>query len=139
YYRSRQFVAERVTQAGTQLPPGTEPPLLSGVTGRLNEIFEFTLEAEPGAADLMTLRDLAEFDVKNRLLAVPGVAAVERLGGYLRQFQVQLDPERMSARRVSLDEVIHAVETSNVNASGGFVWQGPVEWSVRALGRAANV
>ncbi len=139
YYRARQFVAERVNQIGPQLPPGTEPPLLSGVTGRLNEIFEFTLEADPGAADLMTLRDLAEFDVKNRLLAVPGVAAVERLGGYLRQFQVQLDPERMTARRVSLDEVMHAVETSNVNASGGFVRQGPMEWSVRALGRAAGV
>ena len=139
YYRARQFVAERVNQIGPQLPPGTEAPLLSGVTGRLNEIFEFTLEADPGAADLMALRDLAEFDVKNRLLAVPGVAAVERLGGYLRQFQVQLDPERMAARRVSLDEVMHAVETSNVNASGGFVRQGPMEWSVRALGRAAGV
>ncbi len=139
YYRARQFVAERVNQIGTQLPPGTEPPLLSGVTGRLNEIFEFTLEAEPGTADLMTLRDLAEFDVKNRLLAVPGVAAVERLGGYLRQFQVQLDPERMAARRVSLDEVVHAAETSNVNASGGFVRQGPMEWSVRAVGRATGV
>jgi cobalt-zinc-cadmium resistance protein CzcA len=139
YYRARQFVAERVNQIGPQLPPGTEPPLLSGVTGRLNEIFEFTLEADPGAADLMALRDLAEFDVKNRLLAVPGVAAVERLGGYLRQFQVQMDPERMAARRVSLDELIHAVQTANVNASGGFVRQGPVEWSVRALGRAAGI
>ena len=121
-----------------QLPPGTEPPLLSSLTGRLNEIFEFTLEAEAGAADLMTLRDLAEFEVKNRLLAVPGVAAVERLGGYLRQFQVQLDPERMSARGVSLDEVLHAVEESNLNASGGFVAQGPMEWTVRAVGRAAT-
>ncbi len=139
YYRSRQFVAERVNQIGPQLPPGTEPPLLSGVTGRLNEIFEFTLEADPGAADLMALRDLAEFDVKNRLLAVPGVAAVERLGGYLRQFQVQMDPERMAARRVSLDELIHAVQTANVNASGGFVRQGPMEWSVRALGRASGL
>ncbi len=139
YYRARQFVAERVNQMAPQLPPGTEPPLLSGVTGRLNEIFEFTLEADPGAADLMALRDLAEFDVKNRLLAVPGVAAVERLGGYLRQFQVQIDPERMAARRVSLDELIHAVQTANVNASGGFVRQGPMEWSVRALGRAAGI
>ena len=77
------------------LPPGTDPPLISSLTGRLNEIFEFTLEADAGAADLMTLRDLAEFEVKNRLLAVPGVPAVERLGGYLRQFQVQLDPERL--------------------------------------------
>ena len=135
YYRSRQFVAERVAQAAGQLPPGTEPPLISSLTGRLNEIFEFTLEADAGSADLMTLRDLAEFDVKNRLLAVPGVAAVERLGGYLRQFQVQLDPERMSARRVSLDEVLHAVDESNLNASGGVIAQGPIEWTVRAVGR----
>jgi cobalt-zinc-cadmium resistance protein CzcA len=139
YYRSRQFVAERVAQVTGQLPPGTDPPLISSLTGRLNEIFEFTLEADPGAADLMTLRDLAEFEVNNRLLAVPGVAAVERLGGYLRQFQVQLDPERMSARRVSLDDVLHAVEESNLNAAGGIVAQGAIEWTVRALGRAQTV
>jgi cobalt-zinc-cadmium resistance protein CzcA len=139
YYRSRQFVAERVSQAASELPPGTDPPLVSSLTGRLNEIFEFTLEAQPGAADLMTLRDLAEFDVKNRLLAVPGVAAVERLGGYLRQFQIQLDPERLTARGVTLDEVMHAVEGSNLNASGGIVVQGSMEWTVRAVGRARNV
>jgi cobalt-zinc-cadmium resistance protein CzcA len=139
YYRSRQFVAERVAQASGQLPPGTEPPLISSLTGRLNEIFEFTLEADAGAADLMTLRDLAEFDVKNRLLAVPGVAAVERLGGYLRQFQVQLDPERLAARRVTLDEVLHAVDEANLNASGGVVAQGPIEWTVRAIGRVRTV
>ena len=139
YYRSRQFVAERVGQIGSQLPLGTDAPLISSLTGRLNEIFEFTLEAEPGTADLMTLRDLAEFDVRNRLLAVPGVAGVERLGGYLRQFQVQIDPDRMSARRVSLDEVIHAVEGSNLNAAGGFIVQGSTEWTLRAVGRIQNV
>jgi cobalt-zinc-cadmium resistance protein CzcA len=139
YYRSRQFVAERVTQAASQLPQGTDAPMISSLTGRLNEIFEFTLEAEPGKADLMTLRDLAEFEVKNRLLAVPGVAAVERLGGYLRQFQVQIDPDRMSARRISLDDVMHAVEESNQNAAGGFVAQGPMEWSVRAVGRVQTI
>src|SRR5207245_11566406 len=56
YYRSRQCVAERVGQAGNQLPPGTDAPLISSLTGRLNEIFEFTLEADPASADLMTLR-----------------------------------------------------------------------------------
>jgi cobalt-zinc-cadmium resistance protein CzcA len=139
YYRARQLVAERVGQVATQLPPGTDAPLLSSLTGRLNEILEFTLEAEGGAVDLMTLRDLAEFEVKNRLLAVPGVAAVERLGGYLRQFQIQLDPTRMAARNVTLDEVMHAVEDANVNASGGFVVQGGTEWAVRAVGRVQTV
>lgn len=138
YFRSRQFVAERVQQVAPSLPPGTEPPLLSSLTGRLNEVIELTIEAKPGAADLMTLRDLAEFEVRNRLLAVPGVAAVERLGGYLRQFQVQLDPDRMMARGISLDDVLHALEGANLNASGGIVTQGPMEWNVRAVGRVQN-
>jgi cobalt-zinc-cadmium resistance protein CzcA len=135
YFRSRQLVAERVAQAAPQYPPGTEPPLLSSLTGRLNEIFEFTLEAEPGAIDLMTLRDLAEFELRGRLLAVPGVSAVETLGGYLRQLQVQLDPARMAARDVTLDLVLAAVEESNASAAGGFVVRGPMEWTIRALGR----
>ncbi|HET9298376.1 MAG TPA: efflux RND transporter permease subunit [Candidatus Polarisedimenticolaceae bacterium] len=139
HHRARQLVAERVAQAAPQLPPGTDAPLLSSLTGRLNEIYEFTLEAAPGEADLMALRDLAEFEVKNRLLAVPGVAAVERLGGYFREFQILLDPERMAARGVSLDEVLHGAEGANANAAGGFVVEGPMEWTVRAVGRAQGV
>ncbi|MET0389100.1 MAG: efflux RND transporter permease subunit [Polyangiales bacterium] len=138
YYRSRQFVAERMQQVAPSLPPGTEPPLLSSLTGRLNEVVELSLEATPFASDLMSLRDLAEFEIRNRLLAVPGVATVERLGGYLRQFQVQLDPDRMVARGISTSEVMHALEGANVNASGGFVAQGPMEWSVRAVGRVQS-
>jgi cobalt-zinc-cadmium resistance protein CzcA len=137
YSKSRQFVAERLSQV--ELPPGTDEPLLSSLTGRLNEIYEITIEATPGSADLMTLRDLAENEIKNRLLAVPGVAAVERLGGYLREFQVQIDPDRMAARSVTLDEVVHATQGANVSAAGGFVTQGQMEWTVRANGRAESV
>ncbi len=138
YFRSRQLVAEQVQQVAGSLPPGTEPPLLSSLTGRLNEVMELTLEADAGAADLMTLRDLAELEIQRRLLAVPGVAAVERLGGYLRQFQVLLDPDRMVARNVSLSDVLHALEGANLNASGGFITQGPMEWNVRAIGRVES-
>jgi cobalt-zinc-cadmium resistance protein CzcA len=139
YYLSRQLVTERANQVARDLPPGTEAPLVSSLTGRLNEVIELVIEAAPGTAGLMELRDLADFEVRNRLLGVPGVAAVEVLGGHLRQFQVQLDPERMAALGVTLGEVMTAVERSNENAAGGFVAQGPIEWSVRAVGRAANV
>lgn len=139
YFRSRQLVAERLAQVQESLPPGTEPPLLSSLTGRLNEIMELTLEADPTAADLMSLRDLGEFTLKNRLLAVPGVAAVETLGGYLREFQVQLEPTRMRARGVTLSEVLHAMEDTNENAAGGFLVRGSTEWTVRALGRVSSV
>jgi cobalt-zinc-cadmium resistance protein CzcA len=135
YHRSRQSVVEHLQQVAALLPPGTEPPLVSSLTARLNEIMELSIEAKAGAADLMALRDLAEFEIRNRLLAVPGVAAVERLGGYLRQFQVQLDPDRMVARNVSLDDVLHALEGVNLNAAGGFITQGSLEWNVRAVGR----
>ena len=137
YQRARQLVAERI--GSVALPPNTEPPLLSSLSGRLNEVFEFTLEAAPGTVDLMTLRDLAEFEVKNRLLAVPGVAAVERLGGYLREFQVQLDPERMTARGVTLEEVLHAAAGANQNTAGGILTDGSVEWTVRAVGQVQTI
>ncbi|HET9185194.1 MAG TPA: efflux RND transporter permease subunit, partial [Solirubrobacterales bacterium] len=139
YHLSRQLVTERVNQVARELPPGTGAPLVSSLTGRLNEVLEIVLEAEPGTAGLMELRDLAEYELRNRLLGVPGVAAVEVLGGHLRQFQVQLDPARMAALGVTLDEVMTAVRRSNENAAGGFVAQGSVEWTVRAVGRAENV
>jgi cobalt-zinc-cadmium resistance protein CzcA len=87
----------------------------------------------------MELRDLADYELRNRLLGVPGVAAVEVMGGHLRQFQVQLDPDRMAALGVTLNEVMTAVRRSNENAAGGFVAQGSIEWTVRAIGRADNV
>ena len=138
YYQARQLVAERLGQSAPALPPGTQAPLLSSLTGRLNEILEFTLESD-GAVDLMSLRDLAEFEVRNRLLAVPGVAAVERLGGYLRQFQIQIDPARMAARGVDLEQVLHAAGNANVNASGGFIAQGGTEWTIQAVGRIETI
>lgn len=135
--RARQALAERL--GSVELPPDTDAPLLSSLSGRLNEVFEFTLEAAPGTVDLMRLRDLAEFEVQRRLLAVPGVASVERLGGYLREFQVQLDPERMTARGVGLEEVLHAAEGASQSAAGGLLTEGSVEWTVRALGQARSV
>lgn len=137
YYRARQFVSERAAQVGARLPPGTEPPLVSSLTGRLNEILEFTLESD-GSVDLLELRDLAEFDVRNRLLAVSGVAAVERLGGELREYQVLIEPVRMDAREVSLGEVLDAAAGSSRNAAAGIVAEGPVEWSVRTVAMAES-
>ncbi|HMF87815.1 MAG TPA: efflux RND transporter permease subunit [Gemmatimonadaceae bacterium] len=136
YWRARQLVTERLSQVLPQLPEGTRPPLLSSLTNRLNEVYEYLVE---GDIDPMQLRDLAEFDLRHRILAVPGVASVERLGGALRQYQVQLDPNRMRALGISLDEVLDAVRASNENAPGGVVSTGETEFSVRSLGRITSV
>jgi len=139
YLQARQLVAERLGSVAATFPPGIEVPVVSSVAVRLNEILELSLESAPGKADLMGLRDLAEFDVRHRLAAIPGVAAVERLGGHLKQLQVLLDPVRMAARGVALEDVLHATEESNRNAAGGFLLRGDAEWTVRAIGRVASV
>src|SRR5688572_10202188 len=138
YWRARQLVSERLAQVLPQLPEGTRPPLLSSLTNRLNEVFEFIVEGD-ASTDPMALRDLAEFDLRYRILAVPGVASVERLGGSLRQYQVQLDPQRMRARGIGVDEVLKAVRESNENAPGGVVSTGETEFTVRSLGRIGSI
>ncbi len=136
YWRARQLVTERLAQVLPQLPEGTRPPLLSSLTNRLNEVYEYLVE---GDVDPMQLRDIAEFDLRYRILAVPGVASVERLGGVLRQYQVQLDSNRMRALGISLDEVLDAVRASNENAPGGVVSTGETEFTVRSLGRIESL
>ena len=115
-------VRRRARRAGRQLPPGTDAPLLSSLTGRLNEIFEFTLEAEPGAADLMTLRDLAEYEVKNRLARGAG----RRRRRAARRLPARVPGPARSrahggARRHASTRSCTPSRSANVNAAGGFV------------------
>lgn len=138
FYRARQLVGERVAAIGAELPPGSTAPVLSSFTARINEVMELVLAADPAKLDLMGLRDLAELEVKNRLLGIPGVSAVERMGGHLRQFQVQVDPARLVARGVRFGEVLAAAREASKNAAGGFVVRGDAEWTLRAVGRTMD-
>lgn len=134
--KARQMLAERLAAVAPSFPPNSEPPLLSSLTGRLNEIMEITLQAEEGTVDLMTLRDLAEFEVQQQILAVSGVASVERLGGYLRQFQVKIDEERAALRGISLEAILHALDGASAQSAGGLLVRGDVEWNIRILAKA---
>lgn len=139
YYRARQLVGERVTQAQSALPPGLEAPVVSGVSGRLNEVAELVIEpTSEGSASTMELRDFAEYDLRNRLLAVPGVGGLDIVGGHLRQVQVRADPARMRARDVTLEEVLAAAEGASSSGSAGVVPSGEIEWAVEVDGRAES-
>lgn len=139
YFRSRQLVGERVAQAQNALPPGLDSPVVSGVSGRLNEVAELVVEPiSEGSASPMVLRDFVEFELRNRLLAVPGVAGLDIVGGMLRQVQVRADPERMRARDVSIDEVVRAAEGASSSGSAGVVPSGEIEWAVEIDGRAES-
>ena len=136
FWRARQSVTERMTQVASQLPPGTEPPVVSSATTRMAEVYELAVE---GDLPLLERREIAEWQVRYNLLTVPGVAEVLNMGGYLRQYRVTIDPRKLSSYGVKLADVEEAVKSGNENASGGFISTGPTEYTVRGIGRFESV
>lgn len=132
FWRARQFVTERMAQVGSQFPSGTEAPMLSSATTRLAEVYEFAIE---GDLPLTELREIAEWQVRHNLLTVPGVSEVLNRGGYLRQYRVNIDPNKMVALNVSLAQVEEAIKSGNENSAGGFISAGSTEYTVRGIGR----
>ena len=87
----------------------------------------------------MDVRAAADWTVRRRLLAVPGVSQVVPIGGEVKQYQVLVNPDRLNAYGVTLLDVLHAAEGANVNASGGVYMDRGQEYVIRGIGRAQNV
>lgn len=139
YYRARQLVGERVTLARAVLPEGLEPPLVSGVSARLNEVIELIVESEAdGDEARLRIRDFAEVDLRRRILAVPGVGGFDVVGGELRQVQVRVDLDRMRARGVTLHEIEEATAGASASSSAGISPEGEIEWAVEIDGLATG-
>ncbi len=135
-YRARQLVTERLQQAQSQLPKGVGIPQISPISSPIGAIakYAFTIE-EGGKTDLMEVRRIVDWQVKNRLLAVPGVTQVVIFGGDIRQFQVLVDPAKLQQYDVTLSEVTEAARKANVNAAGGFLTSPDRELLIRGIGR----
>jgi len=132
-YRARQVVAERLQVARNALPPDLPPPVMAPAASIMGEIMFIALVSDRhGPADLKTT---ADFVLRRRLLAVPGVAEVLPIGGETLQFQVSVKPERLALHHLTLDEVVRAVAGGNQNASAGFVVQSGQEYLIHGLGR----
>ncbi|MFM2315297.1 MAG: hypothetical protein RLZZ04_4573, partial [Cyanobacteriota bacterium] len=136
-YRARQLVTERLQQAQSQLPQGVEPPQISPVSSPLGAVikYAFTTETTP----LMEVRRIVDWQVKNRLLAVPGVTQLVIFGGDERQYQVLVDPNKLKQFNVSLQEVQEAVTKANINAPGGFLINPDQELLIRGVGRIESI
>ncbi len=140
-FQARQLVTERLQQAQTKLPQGVETPQISPPTSPIATIatYAFTLDPNPpsGASptSIMELRRLIDWQVTNRLLAVPGVSQVLPFGGEVQQYQVLVDPTQLAAFDLSLEQVTQAVKAANVNAPGGYLITPDQETLVRGIGR----
>ena len=98
----------------------------------VGQVFWYTLESE--GRDLGELRALQDWFVRYQLNAVPGVAEVASIGGFVREYQIDLDPNKLAAAGVSLREVMTAVERSNDNVGGKTIEQNGIEYVVRGIG-----
>ena len=135
-YRARQQVSERLALVREQLPEGIAPQM-GPVTSIMGEIM---LVAIPyGAASPMQAREVADFQIRPRLLTIPGVAQVIPIGGEVRQYRVSPDLPAMTAAGVELAEVEDALRAFGTNTGGGFVDQFDQEYLIRNVARTTRI
>ena len=135
-FRARQIVAEKLQTVAVALPAGVSPPVLAPVSSVMGEIMMVGLT---GPQPPRELRTIADWTIRRRLLAVPGVAQVIPIGGEVKQYQVIADPARMLATGVTLEEVVRAARGSNQNATGGVYMDRGQEYVIRGIGRVRSV
>lgn len=135
-YFARTRILERLNLVASLLPKGVTP-VLGPDASAVGQVFWYTLEGK--GQDLGTLRAIQDWYVRYQLNAVPGVAEVASIGGFVRQYQIDVDPNRLAAYGISIRDVISAVEMSNNNVGGKVIEQGGIEYVVRGMGLIHDV
>lgn len=130
-YRDRQIVSEKLATIGSTLPQGVSQPTLGPQSSILGEVMFIGLTAD--TTSLGSLRTLADWTIRPRLLSTGGVAQVTVMGGDLMEYQVRIHPERMRHYGVSLGDVLNATRQMNQNASGGVHYESGNEYIVRGV------
>lgn len=146
-YWCRQTVMERLIQAREKLPKGIEVALGPIATG-LGEVYQYTLEIPEGTkpaseeikeANLMDFRTLQDWVVRPILRTVGGVADVNSLGGYPKQYDVLVDPNNLKKYGLTLRQVFDAIESNNANVGGGYIRHQHESYAIRGLGLLQSI
>lgn len=136
-YRARQLTVEKLREAERNIPSGFGIPELAPISTGLGEILHYRIEPKPGyenrysAADLRTMQD---WIVRKQLLGIPGVVEVNSFGGYLKQYEVAVTPERLRAFGIGLQDLMLALENANENAGGAYIEKAPNAYFIRSEG-----
>jgi len=132
-YWARSRVLEYLNQVQSRLPPQAKPSLGPDATG-VGWVYEYALVDNSGKLDLSQLRALQDWFLKYELKAVPNVSEVASIGGMVKQYQIQLDPDKMRAFNISHARIIDAVQKANQETGGSVLELGEAEYMVRASG-----
>jgi len=134
-YFARQLVFERLQAAREQIPEGVGVPAMGPNTSGLGQIYQYMIRSEKvGEFDALTLRSLNDWVVKLLLMPVEGVTEVLSFGGEVRQYQVQLDPQRLLSFKLTPKDISEALEANNRNAGGWYMDRGNEQLIIRGVG-----
>ena len=135
-YWARSRVLEYMNGLRQRLPAGVEPTLGPDATG-VGWVFEYVLESD--SLDLAQLRTLQDWYLRYQLTAIPGVSEVASLGGYVKQYQVEVDPEKLRAFRIPVMRVVEAIGSHNADVGARVIEMGGREYMIRGLGYLRSV
>ena len=136
-YWARQQVNERLTVATSQIPPGVGRPDLAPITTGLGEIYQYILRPEKGFEkkyDAMELRSMQDWIVRRQMLGIAGVADVASFGGYLKQYEISINPDKLRSYNLGIEDVFTALKKNNQNTGGAYIDKKPNAYFIRSLG-----
>ncbi len=141
-YWARQQVSERLLKVQNEIPKGIGTPELGPISTGLGEIYQYVVRPKEGyehrynATDLRTIQD---WIVRRQLLGVKGVAEVSSFGGKLKQYSIEIDPQKLLAYGITINDVFTALEKNNENTGGAYIEKGPTVLYIRSEGLVENL
>lgn len=134
-YFARQLVLERLSQAREQIPASIGSPEMGPISTGLGEIYQYELKAKEGSSiDATELRTIQDWNVRRQLLGVPGITEINSFGGFKKQYQVRLDPDRLQSYGLTIRDVYEAVAENNGNVGGAYIEKGAEQYLLRGIG-----
>ena len=138
-YFARQLVGERLQAAREEIPEGFGEPEMGPITTGLGQILFYYVEDTNAARTPEEMREIQDWIIKFNLQTVPGVTEVLSLGGEVKQFQVQVDPQALLRYRISIGDVVDAVKANNGNAGAQYIVKNSEQYLVRSIGLATGI
>jgi len=141
-YLPRQLIAEKIKTAAEKIPEGFGTPEMGPITTGLGEIYQYILDTKPGFKDKyspMELRTLQDWVVKRQLSGIPGVVEVNTWGGFLKQYEVAINPEKLKSMNIEAIQIIDALEKNNSVAGGGYIEKTNESFFVRGEGMITSL
>ena len=141
-YWARQQISEKLKDAERLIPKGIGIPDLAPISTGLGEIYQYVVFAKPNFEnqyDATKLRTIQDWIVRPQLLGTKGVAEVTTLGGYLKQYEISVQPDKLKSMNTTITEIFEALEKNNENTGGAYIDKQPYVYFIRGLGMVKNI